>query len=273
MQRLARKWQKAGASIALVPTMGYLHPGHVSLIAKARQRVGRKGRVVVSIFVNPAQFGPDEDLAKYPRDWKRDRGLCAEAGTDVIFHPAAGEMYPADFSTWVTEESLARSMEGAARPTHFRGVATVVAKLFNIVQPDFAVFGAKDFQQSAVIRRMARDLNFPLKIIMAPTVREPDGLAMSSRNKYLQRAQRRQATVLCRALQEARKMARDGRPSAAVAKKKLSQFIQREPEARVDYIEFFDPVTLKEVSQIQKGAQVALAVFLGKTRLIDNGPI
>ena len=193
---------------------GSLHRGHLSLVQRARKCAGRKGRVVVSIYVNPTQFGPGEDLAKYPRNLKRDKKLCAEAGADVVFVPATREMYPAGFSTWVTEETLARGMEGASRPTHFRGVTTVVAKLFQIVLPTVAVFGAKDFQQSAIIRRMARDLNFPVKIIVALTVREADGLAMSSRNKYLSPAHRRQATVLWRAIQRARNRAAKGRVSA-----------------------------------------------------------
>ena len=273
MQRLARLWQRAGKRIAFVPTMGYLHDGHVSLIRKARQLAGRNGHVVVSIFVNPTQFGPKEDLSRYPRDLRRDKALCANAGTDVLFVPSTREMYPAGFSTWVTEENLSRSMEGASRPTHFRGVTTVVAKLFQIVRPDFAIFGAKDFQQSAVVRRMTRDLNFPVKIIVAPTVREPGGLAMSSRNKYLSREQRRQATVLWRALHLARSAAARGPVSAAALKRKLAKLIAREPEARLDYVEFFDPETLEPRSQITRGLQMALAVFVGRTRLIDNGTL
>jgi len=270
MQRLARQWQQTGTPVGFVPTMGYLHRGHLSLIAKARARVGRKGRIVVSIYVNPTQFGPKEDLAKYPRDLARDKKLCAEAGADVIFIPTTREMYPVGFSTWVVEETLARGMEGASRPAHFRGVATIVAKLFQIVQPNIAVFGAKDFQQSAIIRRMVRDLNFPVKIIVAPTVREADGLAMSSRNKYLSPAQRRQATVLWRAMQKAKSQAAQGRIPAAKMKQELRRLIAREPEARVDYIEFYDPDTLAPARKIRKGTQIALAVFIGKTRLIDN---
>jgi pantoate--beta-alanine ligase len=270
MQRLARQWQRAGTPVAFVPTMGCLHRGHLSLIAKARTSAGRNGRVVVSIYVNPTQFGPHEDLAKYPRNLPRDKKLCAAAGADVVFIPATRDMYPAGFSTWVTEESLAQGMEGASRPTHFRGVATVVAKLFQIVLPGVAIFGAKDFQQSAIIRRMARDLNFPVKIIVAPTVREADGLAMSSRNKYLSPAQRRQATVLWRAMQKARSRAARGRVPAASLQQELRRLIALEPEARVDYIAFFDPNTLEPEKIIKKGTHVALAVFIGKIRLIDN---
>jgi pantoate--beta-alanine ligase len=273
MQRLARQWQRTGTPVAFVPTMGYLHRGHLSLIQKARARVGRKGRVVVSIYVNPTQFGPNEDLAKYPRDLPRDKKLCAAAGADVVFTPATREMYPAGFSTWVTEETLARGMEGTARPAHFRGVATVVAKLFQIVRPGVAIFGTKDYQQSAIIRRMARDLNFPVKIIVAPTVREADGLAMSSRNKYLSPAQRRQATVLWRAMQKATGQAAKGGMAAAKMKQELRRLIAREPAARLDYIAFYDPDTLQPEKRIRKGTQIALAVFIGKTRLIDNAKL
>jgi pantoate--beta-alanine ligase len=273
MQRLARQWQRKGAPVALVPTMGYLHCGHLSLIAKARTSVGRKGRVVVSIFVNPTQFGPKEDFAKYPRDLQRDKKLCRAAGADVIFVPSTREMYPAGFSTWVTEETLAQGMEGASRPTHFRGVTTIVAKLFQIVQPGVAVFGAKDFQQSAIIRRMARDLNFPVKIIVAPTIRETDRLALSSRNKYLRPAQRQQATVLWRAMQKAKSRAATGAFSATKMKQELRRLIAREPEARLDYIAFYDPDTLEPQKTIRKATQIALAVFIGKTRLIDNAKL
>ncbi len=208
MQRLAKQWQNQTVRVGLVPTMGFLHEGHLSLIKRARQMVGPRGQVVVSIYVNPTQFAPGEDLSRYPRDFARDKTLCRAAGVNVIFAPDNGQMYPpngaSNFSTYVVEESLSRSMEGASRPAHFRGVTTVVAKLFHIVQPEVAVFGAKDFQQAAVIQRMVRDLNFPLKIIVAPTHREPDGLAMSSRNKYLTGNLHTQATVLWRAIQKAR---------------------------------------------------------------------
>lgn len=273
MQRLARQWQRAGAPVAFVPTMGFLHAGHLSLIHRARQYAGPKGNVVVSIYVNPAQFGVNEDLAKYPRDLARDKKLCGSAGTDVLFVPSTNEMYPPGFSSWVTEETLSAGMEGVARPTHFRGVATVVAKLFQIVMPNAAFFGAKDFQQSAVIQRMARDLNFPVKIITAPTVRETDGLAMSSRNKYLSPAQRQQATVLWRAIQKAKSRVATKSVSAEVLQEELSKLIAVEPEARLDYITFFDPKTLEPMHKIKKGTQIALAVFIGQTRLIDNATL
>lgn len=256
--------------------MGYLHSGHISLVHRARQLVGPAGRVVVSIYVNPTQFGPREDLKKYPRDLTRDRQLCREAGVDALFVPTDDEMYPAGdstgFSTWVTEERLAREMEGRSRPTHFRGVTTVVAKLFNLVLPDVAVFGAKDWQQAAIIQRMVRDLNFPLKIIVAPTRREPDGLAMSSRNKYLAGDLRNQGLALWQAIQKAQSTVRAARSSLAPGplKTELKRQIERQPDARVDYIEFFDPETLQAVEKVGHGTQMALAVFVGKTRLIDN---
>jgi len=273
MQRLARQWQRTGTPVALVPTMGYLHQGHVCLIGKARKYAGRNGKVVVSIYVNPTQFGPNEDLANYPRDLKRDKKLCGAEGTDILFAPDTRQMYPAKFSTWVTEETLARGMEGAARPAHFRGVTTVVAKLFHLILPDAAIFGAKDFQQSAIIRRMVRDLNFPVKIIVAPTVREKDGLAMSSRNKYLTPAQRRQAGVLWRAIQKARGRVAKAVVPAVKLQQELHRFISLEPEARPDYISFYDPDTLEPQKKIRKGTQMALAVFIGKTRLIDNAKL
>ena len=276
MQRLARSWQRAGVRVGLVPTMGYLHAGHLSLVECARQRVGPRGKVALSIYVNPTQFGPQEDLSSYPRNFARDAWLCQEAGVDVIFAPDDTQMYPrgetGDFSTFVVEEGLSRGMEGQARPTHFRGVTTVVAKLFHIVQPELAVFGAKDYQQAAIVKRMVRDLNFPLKIIVAPTLREADGLAMSSRNKYLAGELRSQALVLPRSLEKARAEVRQSsRPiPAARLKAELKRFIERAPAARLDYVEFFEPHTLVPVPSVTRGTQMALAVFIGQTRLIDN---
>src|SRR5271156_570540 len=229
MQRLARKWQRAGTRIGFVPTMGYLHAGHLSLVKRARQAVAKSGKVVVSIYVNPTQFAPTEDLSKYPRDLKRDLKLLRALKVDVVFTPSDSEMYPNNsengFSTYVVEEKLSRTMEGESRPTHFRGVTTIVAKLFNIVLPEVAVFGQKDFQQAAVVQRMVRDLNFPVKIIVAPTHREPDGLAMSSRNKYLSPVQREQAVVLSQALQLAKKIVRHKAVSATALKTQLEKFI------------------------------------------------
>jgi pantoate--beta-alanine ligase len=290
MQQLAKKWQRTGKRIGFVPTMGYLHAGHLSLVREARKRVGKAGKVVVSIYVNPTQFGPKEDFSKYPRDLKRDFKLCREARVDVVFTPGDKEMYPTldcgdmsplskrrhvgalqDFSTYIVEENLSRTMEGASRPTHFRGVTTVVAKLFNLVLPDVAVFGAKDWQQAAIIKRMVADLNFPVKIIVAPTLRERDGLAMSSRNKYLAGDLRRQATVLWRAIQTARTAVKRSKAVPAVKlKADLKRLIESEPAARLDYVEFFEPDTLSPVLKATRGAHMALAVFVGKTRLIDN---
>jgi len=295
MQKQALRWKKAGLRIGFVPTMGYLHAGHLSLVRRARRVVGKRGVVVVSIYVNPTQFGPKEDFSKYPRDLKRDLKLCRDAGVDVVFTPGDREMYPrwgeslsspgrkgekglgstesrpTHFSTCVVEKSLSHTMEGAARPTHFHGVTTVVAKLFHLVLPDVAVFGQKDFQQAAIIKRMVADLNFPVKIIVAPTMREADGLAMSSRNKYLTGDLRRQATVLWCAIQVARVTVRKRKtfPSAKlkVAVKKL---VECEPDAKLDYVEFFEPDTLAPVARVRHGTHMALAVFVGKTRLIDN---
>jgi len=273
MQRLARQWQRAGKAVVFVPTMGFLHRGHASLMERARKLAGRKGRVVASVYVNPTQFGPNEDFARYPRDAKGDQRLCRAAGVDVFFAPGNAEMYPADFSTAVQEEKLAGGMEGAARPGHFRGVTTIVAKLFNAVLPTAAVFGAKDFQQAAVIRRMTRDLNFPVKIVVAPTVREADGLAMSSRNKYLSPAEREQATVLWRAVQRAQEAVARRPVAVAQLRRETARMVEAQPGARLDYVEFFDPETLQPVRTVKPGTRMALAVFVGKTRLIDNGGV
>jgi len=279
MQCLAMRWRRAGLRVGFVPTMGYLHDGHLSLVRRARRAVGRQGKVALSIYVNPTQFGPKEDFTKYPRNLPRDLALCRRVGVDVVFAPSHAGMYPhapgGGFSTHVVEESLSRSLEGASRPTHFRGVITVVAKLFNIVQPDLAVFGAKDFQQAAVIRRMVRDLNFPVKVIVVPTVREADGLALSSRNQYLTGDLRRQAAVLSQAIGRGRQAVSSGggRLPAAGLKRDLKAFIERQPDARVDYVEVFDPETLRPVRAVQRGTHLALAVFVGTTRLIDNAPL
>lgn len=275
MQRMTARWRQQKMRVGLVPTMGFLHAGHLGLIARARRSVGPRGIVVVSIYVNPTQFAPNEDLSRYPRDLVRDKKLCRAAGVDVVFAPDDRQMYPRNgadaFSTFVVEESLSRGMEGASRPTHFRGVTTVVAKLFNIVQPELAVFGAKDFQQAAIVKRMVRDLNFPLKIIVAPTRREPDGLALSSRNKYLIGNLRSQATVLRRAIQMAQAAVRKSKTIPADRlKADIAKLVEREPDVRLDYAEIFDPQTLMPVSQAIHGAHLALAVFIGKTRLIDN---
>lgn len=276
MQQLARRWRREGRRIGFVPTMGYLHEGHISLVQRARKLVGGHGRVVASIYVNPTQFGPKEDLSKYPRDLRRDLQLCRAAGVDVVFAPTDAAMYPhtatTAHSTWVVEDQLAREMEGRSRPAHFRGVTTVVSKLFNIVLPDVAVFGAKDWQQAAIIQRMVHDLNFPLRIVVAPTHREDDGLAMSSRNKYLAGNLRPQAIALWDAIQTAQSSVRATKQPLPAGKlrKQLQRLIETRPDARVDYIEFFEPATLRAVNKVTRGVQMALAVFVGATRLIDN---
>jgi pantoate--beta-alanine ligase len=276
MQGLAGRWKKASIRVGFVPTMGSLHTGHISLLRQARLLVGPQGKVVVSIYVNPTQFGPREDFAAYPRDLRRDAHACRKEGVDVVFAPVDQEMYPrgaaSQFSTYVVEESLSRGMEGASRPNHFRGVTTVVAKLLNIVQPDFAIFGAKDYQQAKVVERMIRDLNFPVQLVVAPTFREADGLAMSSRNNYLEGHLRPQAQVLWRAIQRVRVALRTrSRPvSAQRLKSDLQAFIEQEPSARLDYVEFFNPETLLPTLKVTPGTHMALAVFLGRTRLIDN---
>lgn len=245
----------------------------MSLVKRAREIVGPKGQVAVSIYVNPTQFAPTEDLAKYPRDLARDKKLCQEAGVDILFVPTDKEMYPTGYSTYVLEEQLSKKMEGAARPTHFRGVTTVVSKLFNLVQPTVAVFGAKDFQQATIIERMTEDLNFPTKIVVAPTVREPDGLAMSSRNKYLTPEQRTQAVILSQTLQFAKKTVAAKGVSADKMRKLVSDKIATASEARLDYVEFFDPKSLEIAPIVKKGTRMAMAVFFGKTRLIDNAKL
>ena len=277
MQRQALQWRAQGLRVGFVPTMGYLHAGHLSLVHEARRRVGPEGIVVVSIYVNPTQFAPTEDLAKYPRDFARDSRLCREAGVDVIFAPTDADMYSGrdegTYSTYVVEEALTQGLEGASRPTHFRGVTTVVAKLFNCVLPEVSVFGAKDWQQAAVIRRMVQDLQFPIRIVVAPTTRESDGLAMSSRNRYLQPDERVQATVLWRSQQWVRQEVRRSASAVAAAtlRRGVEALIAQCPAARLDYVEFVDPNTLRPVEQVQRGTRMVMAVFVGKTRLIDNG--
>ena len=277
MQRQALQWRAQGLRVGFVPTMGYLHAGHLSLVHEARRRVGPEGIVVVSIYVNPTQFAPTEDLAKYPRDFARDSRLCREAGVDVIFAPTDADMYAGrdegTYSTYVVEEALTQGLEGASRPTHFRGVTTVVAKLFNCVLPEVSVFGAKDWQQAAVIRRMVQDLQFPIRIVVAPATRESDGLAMSSRNRYLQPDERVQATVLWRSQHWVRQEVRRSASAVAAAtlRRGVEALIAQCPAARLDYVEFVDPNTLHPVEQVQRGTRMVMAVFVGKTRLIDNG--
>jgi pantoate--beta-alanine ligase len=247
-----------------------LHEGHISLVRRARQLAGRTGTVVVSIYVNPAQFGPQEDFRRYPRDLQRDQQLCRAAGVDVIFAPPDAEMYPRSYSTCVVEEKLSTYMEGRSRPGHFRGVTTIVAKLFNLVLPSVAVFGAKDYQQAAILQRMARDLNFPLKVIVAPTRREPDGLAMSSRNAYLTAKQRKQAVCLYRALVRAQELYDRGVRDGALIVREMRKVISSVRMARPDYVSVVDAETLDDAKEIRHRAVAVLAVRIGKARLIDN---
>ena len=254
-------------TVGLVPTMGYLHEGHLSLIRRAREDCEH---VAVSIFVNPTQFGPKEDLSKYPRDLERDLGLIEPLGVDLVWMPTAEIMYPDGYQTWVDVETVTRPLEGAMRPGHFRGVTTVVAKLFNAVQPQRAYFGQKDAQQAAVIRQMTRDLNFPIEIVVCPIVREPDGLAMSSRNVYLEPEQRKAATVLYRALNAARNLYKNGERDAEGLRQKMKEVIASEPLVQMQYVSCADYDTLQELETVTGKTLLSMAVFLGKTRLIDN---
>lgn len=267
MQACARAWKQAGRRIGFVPTMGYLHDGHRSLIEQARTRADV---VVVSIFVNPIQFGPNEDLSRYPRDFARDEAVCRAAGADVVFYPEPASMYAADHSVYVEETRLGHGLCGASRPGHFRGVTTVVAKLFNLVLPDCAVFGEKDAQQLRIIRRMVRDLAFPVEIVSGPTVREADGLAMSSRNALLKPDERAQAVCLRRALDEAERLFRSGERAARTLEISMRAVIARSALARVDYLDLVDDETLAPVAQLDKPTLVALAVKFPSARLIDN---
>ena len=253
--------------IGFVPTMGYLHDGHISLVQMAK---GECASAVASIFVNPTQFGPNEDLAKYPRDLPRDLSLLEAAGVDLVWTPTPEVMYPPGFQTWVEVEGLTKGLEGALRPGHFRGLATIVAKLFNAVGPDKAYFGQKDAQQAAVIRRMTKDLNFPIEIVVCPTLREVDGLAMSSRNMYLNAQERQAATVLYRALSAAKSAYRSGERDAETLRHIMREVINTEPLARLQYVSCADFDTLEEVDAITGKTLLSMAVYLGKTRLIDN---
>lgn len=262
-----RAWREEGLSVGLVPTMGYLHEGHKSLIDKA---VEQNDRVVVSVFVNPIQFGPGEDLATYPRDLERDAALCEKAGASLIFHPEKENMYFDDFCTYIDMDDLTKGLCGKTRPTHFRGVCTVVGKLFNIVQPDRAYFGQKDAQQLAVIRRMVRDLNFDLEIIGCPIIREADGLAKSSRNTYLSGEEREAATILHKGLLRGEELIRNGEKSASVIAREITRVIESEPLARIDYVEVVDFDRIEKIDTIEGTVLTAVAVYIGKTRLIDN---
>lgn len=262
-----KQWKKEGLTVGLVPTMGYLHDGHKSLIDRA---VKENDRVVVSDFVNPTQFGENEDLGSYPRDIERDSKLCEEAGAALIFHPAPEEMYAPDYCTFVDMNKLTDVLCGKTRPIHFSGVCSVVSKVFNIVTPDRAYFGQKDAQQLAVIRRMVRDLNFDIEIVGCPIVREPDGLALSSRNTYLNTEERKAALVLSQALKLGKDMMESGETDAVRIRKAMVEHIEKEPLARIDYVEIVDADSLESVQKIENKVLTAMAVYIGNTRLIDN---
>jgi pantoate--beta-alanine ligase len=268
MSTLVKIFRKEGKSIGFVPTMGYLHEGHLNLARTAKKHTDV---VVMSIFVNPMQFGPSEDFDRYPRDPKRDEELARSAGVDVIFYPATKDIYPADYATYVNVERLTDGLCGASRPGHFRGVTTIVAKLFNIVKPDIAYFGQKDAQQAIVVKKMVSDLNMDIEIKMIPTVREKDGLAMSSRNTFLSEEERRDATVLYQSLKKAEALIEAGEADPKRIKNQMEEMIRaRKAVAKIDYIAVLDTKELKEVKSVSGEVLIALAVFVGHTRLIDN---
>ncbi len=268
MQAIGESYRRVGKTIGFVPTMGYLHKGHLSLVRRAR---GENDVVVVSIFVNPTQFGPNEDFEKYPRDLERDSQLLKAEGVDYLFYPSAEEMYPKGYSTFVEVEGLTEGLCGAKRPGHFRGVATVVTKLLNIVRPHRAYFGEKDFQQLQIIKRLVRDLNIPVEIVGCPIVREEDGLALSSRNTYLSRKERESAVALYRGLKLAKELFEKGERNSEKIKERVRELILSYPKVkRIDYVEIVDSETLKPVKEVKEGDTIALAVFVGETRLIDN---
>ncbi len=264
---MRRLRQPLAEPVGFVPTMGYLHEGHLALVRRAR---AENPSVAASIFVNPTQFGPQEDFKKYPHDLQRDLALLEKEGTDIVFVPSAVEMYPPQFSSWVEVDKLTERLEGASRPGHFKGVTTVVAKLFNVVQPTRAYFGQKDAQQLLVIKKMVADLNMNLEIVTIPTVREPDGLAVSSRNTYLNPEQRRAATVLYQALCLAQKLYSQGEKNAERLRQEMLTLIQKQPLADIDYVSIADAETLDELDTVKPPTLVSMAVRIGKTRLIDN---
>jgi pantoate--beta-alanine ligase len=266
MQRIADEARRRGLKIALVPTMGYFHEGHIALMRKARKIADV---VVVSIFVNPIQFCPGEDFGAYPRDFARDRKLAEDVGVDIIFYPSEGDMYSQGFQTSIEVDKLSNHLCGLSRPGHFRGVTTVCAKLFNIIKPHCAVFGLKDYQQLLIVKRMVKDLNFDLKIIAYPTVRERDGLAMSSRNSYLSEDERRIASNIPRALELGQKFLKEGENRAEKIEKKVTEFLEKSG-VKIDYVKVVDPRTLEDIDRVNKKALLALAVFIEKARLIDS---
>jgi len=254
-------------TVGLVPTMGYLHEGHLSLVTRAKEECDH---IIVTIFVNPTQFGANEDLSKYPRDLGRDLSLLTPLGVDIVWNPSAETMYPTGYQTWVEVEALTNPLEGAMRPGHFKGVTTIVSKLFNATQPHKAYFGQKDAQQVAVIRRMTTDLNFPIEIVVCPTLREADGLAMSSRNKYLNEDERKAATVLFRSLTAAKALYENGERNAEKIRDRMKEVLASEPLAKMQYVSCADYDSLEELDVIERKALLSMAVYFGKTRLIDN---
>lgn len=262
-----KEWKMAGFSIGFVPTMGYLHEGHASLIKAAR---ANNDKVVVSIFVNPMQFGPAEDLDSYPRDLEKDSALCESLGVDMIFHPETSEMYHDGFSSYVDMSVLTEELCGLSRPVHFRGVCTVVSKLFNIVTPDRAYFGQKDAQQLAIIRHMVDDLNMDIDVVSCPIIREDDGLAKSSRNTYLSEDERKAALILSKSIALGKKMVQDGETDAVKIVDAMKDFLATEPLARIDYVKAVDGLTMQQITEVKRPMLVAIAVYIGSTRLIDN---
>jgi pantoate--beta-alanine ligase len=267
MQDFSESLRLRGKRIAFVPTMGYLHDGHLGLMKEGKKRADC---LVTSIYVNPTQFGPDEDLDKYPRDFERDEALSQDVGVDVIFYPPNSQMYPENYQTYVNVENVTNNLCGLTRPVHFRGVATVCAKLFNIVKPHVTIFGRKDFQQLVVIKRMVADLNMDIEVVGMPTVREPDGLAMSSRNAYLKEGERGSALSLSRSLKLARSLYDQGQHNAGTIIKEVKNFIEKHLATRIDYVKICDVETMKDVEHLEKRSVLALAVWVGTPRLIDN---
>ena len=267
VRELVKEWKRNGETVGLVPTMGYLHEGHGSLITKAREN---NDKVVVSIFVNPMQFGPSEDLESYPRDLEKDSKFCENLGADLIFHPEPEEMYHDDFSSDVDMSVLTEELCGLSRPVHFRGVCTVVNKLFNIVQPDNAYFGEKDAQQLAIIKHMVQDLNMDINVVGCPIVRETDGLAKSSRNTYLSAEERQAALILSKTIELGKKLVAEGEKDADVLVAKMKENIETEPMAKIDYVKAVNGLTMQQQKEIKAPMLVAMAVYIGKTRLIDN---
>lgn len=267
VRELVKEWKKNGETVGFVPTMGYLHEGHGSLITKAREN---NDKVVVSIFVNPMQFGPTEDLDSYPRDLEKDSKFCESLGADLIFHPEPEEMYHDDFSSYVDMSVLTEELCGLSRPVHFRGVCTVVTKLFNIVQPDNAYFGQKDAQQLAIIKHMVQDLNMDINVVGCPIVREEDGLAKSSRNTYLSPEERKAALILSKTVKLAKELIDAGEKDADVVVAKMKENIKTEPMAKIDYVKAVNGLTMQQQKEIKAPMLIAMAVYIGKTRLIDN---